>query len=225
MTDRELIEHIIHNPEEGIKQAIKQYGAIVNAVVIKIIGASNGLDVQECVSNVFIKLWQYSQQYDEEKGALKGYIVAIARNEALSKLKRIKISTIEELESLKACANISKEVNTIYGTWEIKFDLNTQNQKIMLQPDTKIPLTGNRNLSVREIQLSKCSLVFLSPNFTDTIDIEIKFKDSSKCLKRDKLYVNTHTDKERCLIYNIDKPIDLSAVEAIIINGTPIVCR
>lgn len=96
MADHELIEYIIHNSEEGIKQAIQQYGAIVNAVIIKIIGANNVLDVQECVSNVFIKLWQYSQHFNEGKGSLKGYIVAIARNEAFSKLKIMKKSNMQQ---------------------------------------------------------------------------------------------------------------------------------
>lgn len=121
MTDNELIEYIIHNPEEGIKQAIKQYGAIVNAVVIKIIGANNRMDVQECVSNVFIKLWKYSSQFDEEKGVLKGYIVAIARNEALSKLKSIKKDnmqqSLEEMDGdigtdIDMISELSVKVNT-----------------------------------------------------------------------------------------------------------------
>ncbi len=96
MTDNELIEYILRNPEEGITKAIQQYGPIVNAVVTKIIGRNNALDIQECVSNVFINLWKYSQNFNACKGSLKGYIVTIARNEAFNKLKVINKNSLNQ---------------------------------------------------------------------------------------------------------------------------------
>lgn len=96
MTDYELMQQIIHNPDVGIQQAIGQYGALVNGVVIKMLGTNNKLDVQECVSNVFIKLWKHSECFEASKGSLKAYIVAIARNEALSKLKALQKTHLQE---------------------------------------------------------------------------------------------------------------------------------
>lgn len=122
MTDYELIEQIIHNPDVGIQQAIGQYGALVNGVVIKMLGTSNKQDVQECVSNVFIKLWKHSERFDASKGSLKGYIVAIARNEALSKLKALQKDNLHEsLENMENDIGVEMDM-----TSELASKLNGQ---------------------------------------------------------------------------------------------------
>lgn len=122
MTDYELIQQIIHNPDVGIQQAIGQYGALVNGVVIKMLGTSNKLDVQECVSNVFIKLWKHSERFDASKGSLKGYIVAIARNEALSKLKALQKDNLHEsLENMENDIGVEMDM-----TSELASKLNGQ---------------------------------------------------------------------------------------------------
>lgn len=181
---------------------INSIGFVNNQLHIKSRNTQNSLYFQDTNGHRFDPIYIASDAYN-------GYYV-------------FDISTIEELEGLKAYADISRVVNTINGTWEIKFDLNTQNQKMILQPDVTVPLSGNRNLRIRELQLSKLSLVLCSPNFSGTINIEIKFKDNRSSLQLNGAYVSTHTDKEKCLIYKFDEPIDISAVDTIIINGTPI---
>lgn len=101
MTDKELRETIMQQPEKGIERAIEQYGGLVNAIVIKMIGKGSGADVQECISDVFIRLWKYIGGFDESKGTLKAYIVTIARNEAFRKLKSMQKDHYEQsLEDL-----------------------------------------------------------------------------------------------------------------------------
>lgn len=89
-TDDDLVHIIKKNPEKGINLAIKQYGDLVNAIIIRILGNDNPLDIQECVSDVFVKLWQYNASFNSKKGTLKSYIATIARNEALRRLKKLK---------------------------------------------------------------------------------------------------------------------------------------
>lgn len=44
------------SPEVGLEIAIKEYGRIVNAGVLRILGEQDAQDIQECISNVFIRL-------------------------------------------------------------------------------------------------------------------------------------------------------------------------
>lgn len=48
------------------------------------------------MSEVFTRLWKYSEQFDEEKGTLRNYVITMARNEAFRKVKSIKHKKHEE---------------------------------------------------------------------------------------------------------------------------------
>lgn len=87
MTDEELIRLIKDKPDEGVQAAIKCYGPLVKGVMIKIAGYEQSVDIQEGIAQVFVRLWQYRERFDGEKGTLKSYLVAMARNEALRMLK------------------------------------------------------------------------------------------------------------------------------------------
>ncbi|WP_180270825.1 sigma-70 family RNA polymerase sigma factor [Sporanaerobium hydrogeniformans] len=88
MEDRELVELIKASPEEGLNQAMLLYAPFVKGIAIRILSYREERDVQECLSNVFIRLWRYIDNFDEVKGSLKTYIVTISRNEALRILKK-----------------------------------------------------------------------------------------------------------------------------------------
>ncbi|MGL4737939.1 MAG: sigma-70 family RNA polymerase sigma factor [Cellulosilyticaceae bacterium] len=96
MTDRELMKKIKYQPEEGVGLAIREYGPLIKGVIIKTIGNTKEVDVHECMSQVFVRLWKYSKGFNEEKGCLKSYLVAMARNEALRALKYVHIKTQEQ---------------------------------------------------------------------------------------------------------------------------------
>ncbi len=86
--DRELIKLIKRDPEKGLEEAMILYAPLVKAILIKIIGNEQERDLQECLSDVFVRLWRFVDGFDENKGTLKGYIASIARNEALRRLKQ-----------------------------------------------------------------------------------------------------------------------------------------
>ncbi len=179
---------------------------INNKLHIKVSNSSNSLYFQDTNGNIFNPIYIASSGCDT-------YYV-------------FDINTMEKLANLKAYANISRVVNTINGTWEIKFALDRQNEKMILQPNVVIPLSENGSLLVKEIQLSNLSLKLISNNFISrdikNINIDINFKDNSDNLHLDGAYVSTFTDTNKSFIYKFDKPIDVSAVDTISINGQPI---
>lgn len=101
MNDHELLALLLNNPTKGVLALIKQYGGYAKAIIVRV-GVSNKQDIEECIADVFAKLWQAKNIIDLEKGSLKGYISMISRNLAVNKVKRQQrvgnLLPIEELE-------------------------------------------------------------------------------------------------------------------------------
>ena len=53
-----LLGLIQQQPEQGLAEAIKQYGGLVQAVVRRVLGNECQQDVEECTSEVFWRLYQ-----------------------------------------------------------------------------------------------------------------------------------------------------------------------
>ncbi|WP_130862931.1 RNA polymerase sigma factor [Bacilliculturomica massiliensis] len=84
MNDKQLILLLRNAPSEGLSKAIDLYGGQVKWIAAKIIGGGREQDVEECVSDAFVRLWQNIDRYDGESGTpLKSYLFGIARHTAL----------------------------------------------------------------------------------------------------------------------------------------------
>lgn len=84
MNDIELIELLQKDPQEGLRECIHSYGATVQWIVTKIVGSNNREDIEECVSDVFAKLWRNAHYFDDRRETkLSSYLYGIARNTAL----------------------------------------------------------------------------------------------------------------------------------------------
>lgn len=85
MDEKELIFLLKEEPSRGLEYAIRLYGSGVKRIAEKILGAENAEDIEECVSDTFVKLWKNIRQYDPDLGApLKSYVYGIARYTALT---------------------------------------------------------------------------------------------------------------------------------------------
>ncbi len=84
MEDREIIALLKERPEQGLREAIKQYRGLAVAVIGRML--RNEADCEECVADVFVGIWRRRDTLDAS-GSLKGYIVVTARNTAINRLK------------------------------------------------------------------------------------------------------------------------------------------
>ena len=83
-----------HNPE-ALEYVILQYGGVVKGVISKTL-YNFPEDIKECMDDVFLEVWNNISHYDERKGSLKNWILAIARYRAINYLKRLSKRYIEE---------------------------------------------------------------------------------------------------------------------------------
>jgi RNA polymerase sigma-70 factor (ECF subfamily) len=83
-----LIQQLKQGHQSALEKIIDIYAAYVNTVVRNVIGTfMKAEDIEEVVSDAFVLLWNNAAQIRENSTTLKSYLAAIARNQALKKLR------------------------------------------------------------------------------------------------------------------------------------------
>ncbi|HQD31589.1 MAG: sigma-70 family RNA polymerase sigma factor [Clostridiaceae bacterium] len=169
MDEKLLISKIKRKPRDGLIDAFEEFGPLVKAITVKILGNGSPGDVEECISDTFIKLWQSIDQYDERKGSLRPFIAAIARNTAIDRYRKINSDIISvPIEGLNAESGQDTEADVIKS---INSDLVREAVNDLPEPD-------------REIFYRR---FFLSEKINDIADnMEIKNKRVEKRLSKGK---------------------------------------
>ena len=86
--DRALLRQLRRDPAAAMRVLLTRYGGSVKGVVQSVLGASRPQDVEECVADAFIRLWQRGG-YTAQAGTLKAYLCGIARNAAIDRRRAI----------------------------------------------------------------------------------------------------------------------------------------
>lgn len=77
-----ILQLLLQYPEDGLRAAINRYGKTVHWIVRNILGRD--AEVEECVSEIFVRLWQSAARFDENRGvSLASWLYGIARHTAL----------------------------------------------------------------------------------------------------------------------------------------------
>jgi RNA polymerase sigma-70 factor, ECF subfamily len=83
-----LIQQLKQGNQSALEKIIDIYAAYVNTVVRNVIGTyMKAEDVEEVVNDAFVLLWNHAAQIRVNSTTLKSYLAAIARNQALKKLR------------------------------------------------------------------------------------------------------------------------------------------
>ena len=96
MRDAQIISGIQHNDEAAINYAMNKYSKLLWKVASTVLAnAATAEDIEECVADVFVHLWQNSEKFDEQRGELKNWLCSIAKSKAIDRFR--KASKIREL--------------------------------------------------------------------------------------------------------------------------------
>ena len=90
LQDAKLIEKIKHGDETAMDIVINQYARLLWTIadaVLEKVGTIQ--DVEECVADVFIYLWQHAEKYAHEKGKLKVWLSIITRTRAINRYRKL----------------------------------------------------------------------------------------------------------------------------------------
>ena len=116
MNDKKIISAIEARDEQMLAFVVQKFSKLLWKIAASIlINATSAQDVEECVADVFIYLWQYPEKYDPDKAKLSSWLSIVARSKAVDSYRRIirkREISLEEIvvESLEYAEN-----NAAYG--------------------------------------------------------------------------------------------------------------
>lgn len=90
LNDKKIISAIINRDEQMLAFAVRKYSKLLWKIAAPIlINAASVQDVEECVADVFIYLWQCPEKYNPDKGRLSAWLSVIAKSKAIDRYRQI----------------------------------------------------------------------------------------------------------------------------------------
>ena len=101
MNDEKLIKAIKEGDEAAIDYAITKYSKLLWSIagtILKNVAAQQ--DVEECVADVFIYLWEHPEKYDAKRGRLKVWLALVARTLAINRYRVLSRQNLLPLDDM-----------------------------------------------------------------------------------------------------------------------------
>lgn len=90
MNDKKIISAIIKRDEQMLAFAVQKYSKLLWKTAAPIlVNAASSQEVEECVADVFIYLWQHPEKYDPQRTKLSSYLAMNAKSRAIDRYRKI----------------------------------------------------------------------------------------------------------------------------------------
>lgn len=94
-SDAALIERVMQRDETALAALYDRYAAMLSSVLNRIL--RDGQAAEEILQDIFFQLWRAPSRFDASRGSLPGWLLVIARNRAISRLRRHNPAAGDEL--------------------------------------------------------------------------------------------------------------------------------
>lgn len=88
-TDAELILLVAKNESWALAEIYDRYARLVFSLALKILNDRSA--AEECVQEVFVKVWKRARDYHEERGKFSSWLTGIAHHHAIDELRRRRV--------------------------------------------------------------------------------------------------------------------------------------
>ena len=90
MNDEKIASKIKQGDERTIDAVIQKYSKLLWSIASGVLkSVASEQDVEECVADAFIKLWQEPDKFDPSRGNLKLWLCMVTRSRALDKYREV----------------------------------------------------------------------------------------------------------------------------------------
>ena len=93
--DAALIERIVQREEAALEALYDRYAGMLTSVLSRILRDRQA--AEEILQDIFYQLWRTASQFDASRGSLSGWLLVIARNRAISRLRQRNPAAGDEL--------------------------------------------------------------------------------------------------------------------------------
>lgn len=95
MQEKELIQLLRQQDPQGLEALQLHYSPLMRYVIAPIL--PNPHDQEECLSEIFLRVWEKIALYDPEKGSWTAWLTALTRNTALNWARKTQAGSTEGL--------------------------------------------------------------------------------------------------------------------------------
>ena len=90
LNDRKIAAAILNRDEEMLAYVVRKYSKLLWKVAgAVLINAASAQDVEECVADVFIYLWQHPEKYEPDRAGLSTWLSLVARSKAIDRYRQL----------------------------------------------------------------------------------------------------------------------------------------
>lgn len=104
--DRDIVELLAAKDQKCVELIAARYEKLIRYIAVTILGNRES-SVEECINDVYLKMWMHGPEYDYAKASFKTYLKAVTRNTALNHLR--KLHRLEELEGAEEFGALQSE--------------------------------------------------------------------------------------------------------------------
>lgn len=91
MNDTKIRSEILKRNEKVFAMVVDKYAKLLWKIAAAIlINSSSACEVEECVADVFIYLWEHPEKYDPDKGKLSSWLSMLARSRAIDRFRKLR---------------------------------------------------------------------------------------------------------------------------------------
>ena len=94
-SDAALIDRIVQRDQTALAALYDRYAGMLSSVLIRIL--RDAQTAEEILQDIFFQLWRNPSRFDAARGSLPGWLMVIARNRAISQLRRHNPAAGDEL--------------------------------------------------------------------------------------------------------------------------------
>jgi RNA polymerase sigma-70 factor (ECF subfamily) len=84
--DQALMQRVLARDESALGDLYDRYNGLVYSVVLRVLHDEGA--AEEILQDIFFQLWEKAGQFDSSRGSLPAWLLVIARNRAISRLRR-----------------------------------------------------------------------------------------------------------------------------------------
>src|ERR1700722_2744864 len=85
-SDAALIDKVVQRDEAALETLYDRYAGMLSSVLNRILHDTQA--AEEILQDIFYQFWHSAANFDATRGSLPGWLMVIARNRAISRLRR-----------------------------------------------------------------------------------------------------------------------------------------